>query len=40
MKRAATNYNEREYEAIFNKVFDELSGLQHGIVKIAGRKNS
>lgn len=40
MKRATTNYNEREYEAIFNKVFDELSGLQHGIVKIAGRKNS
>ena len=40
MKWAITNYSERDYEAIFNKVFDELSGLQDGIVKIVGRKNS
>lgn len=40
MKWAVANYKEREYEEIFNKVFDELSGLPNGIVKIAGRKNS
>lgn len=40
MKWAIANYNERDYEAIFNKVFDELSGLPGGIVKVVGRKNS
>jgi hypothetical protein len=33
MKWASANYNEREYEQVFNRVFDELSGLEHGIVK-------
>lgn len=40
MKWANSNYNEREYEEIFNRVFDELSGLEHGIVKNVGRKNT
>ena len=39
MKWANANYNEREYEQIFNQVLDELSGLEHGIVKKIGRKN-
>ena len=40
MKWASVNYNEREYEQIFNRVLDELSGLEHGIVKNIGRKNT
>ena len=40
MKRASANYNERDYEAIFNRVFDKLSGLPSGIVKKPGRKSS
>lgn len=40
MKWASTNYNEREYESIFNRVFDELSRLEHGIVKNIGRRNT
>ncbi len=40
MKWASANYNEREYEQVFNRVFDELSGLEHGIVKNVGRKNT
>jgi len=40
MKWASANYNEREYEQIFNRVLDELSGLEHGIVKNIGRKNT
>ena len=37
---ACGNYHESEYEDIFNKVFDELSRLEHGIVKNIGRKNT
>ena len=40
MKWASVNYNEREYEDIFNRVFDELSALEHGIVKNVGRKTT
>ena len=40
MKWASANYNEREYEQIFNRVFDELSALPHGIVKKVERKSS
>ncbi len=40
MKWASVNYNEREYEQIFNRVFNELSGLEHGIVKNVGRRNT
>lgn len=40
MKWASVNYNEREYEHIFNRVFDELSGLEYGIVKNVERKNT
>ena len=40
MKQASNSYNEREYENIFNKVFDQLSRLDHGIVKNTGRKSS
>jgi len=40
MKWASINYDEREYELTFNRVFDELSGLPHGIVKNVGRKSS
>lgn len=37
---AMMNYDERVYEEIFNSVFDELSCLQHGIVKIPGRRST
>lgn len=40
MKWASVNYNEREYEEIFNRVFDELSTLEYGIVKNVGRKTT
>lgn len=40
MKWASVNYNEREYEQIFSRVLDELGGLEHGIVKVVGRKNT
>lgn len=36
MKWGSMNYDEREYEKIFNQVFDELSRLEHGIVKAIG----
>lgn len=37
MKWAAENYIESEYEAVFNNVFDELSALPYGIVKVPGK---
>ena len=40
MKWANSHYNEREYENIFNQVLDELSRLQHGIVKSIGRNST
>ena len=40
MKWASANYNEREYEQIFNRVFDELSVLEHGIVKNVDRRTT
>lgn len=40
MKWASDNYDEHEYEQIFNRVFDELSALPYGIVKNVGRKNT
>ena len=40
MKWAVTHYREAEYEEIFNKVFNELSALEYGIVKAPRRKNS
>ena len=40
MKWANVNYNEREYETIFNRVFDELSGLEQGIVKNVERRST
>ncbi|MCR4700057.1 MAG: DUF262 domain-containing protein [Bacteroidaceae bacterium] len=36
----ASNYDEKEYEAIFDRVFDELSGLPYGIVKNKKRKTT
>lgn len=38
MDSASSSFNEREFESIFNKVFDELSHLEYGIVKVEGRK--
>lgn len=40
MEKATEEYNEREYEDIFNAVFDELSQLKHGIIKNVNRKNT
>ncbi len=40
MDWAMTNYEERRYEEIFNNVFDGLSCLEYGIVKIPGRNST
>ena len=40
MEYASETYSERDYEWIFNRVFDELSRLESGIVKSITRKNS
>jgi len=33
-------FDEIEYESIFNKVFEQLSRLEHGIVKATNRRQS
>lgn len=38
METTSSSFNEREFESIFNKVFDELTNLEYGIVKVEGRK--
>lgn len=40
MERASETYSERDYEQIFDRVFDELSHLESGIVKSVNRKNT
>ena len=40
MESKLNDFDEKEYEAIFNKVFDQLEHLQYGIVKSNGRKLS
>lgn len=40
MESKLNDFDEREYETIFDKVFDQLTHLQYGIVKSRGRKQS
>lgn len=40
MESKLNDFDEKEYETIFNKVFNQLEHLQYGIVKSSGRKLS
>jgi len=40
MKNYKSSYNEKEYREIFDKVFEQLSHLEHGIVKSPTRRTS